>query len=106
VSVRVIAPEEAQLWSDISARGWSHGHPELRDFLLHLGALSAAREESLCFLAEHDGKPGAAGVRASMMALLCSAARLRFRSCDVVGCKQRSFTSVCTTPSTTDANWR
>jgi GNAT superfamily N-acetyltransferase len=62
VSVRVIAPEEAQLWSDISARGWSHEHPELRDFLLHLGAISAAREKSLCFLAEHDGKPGAAGV--------------------------------------------
>src|SRR3984893_4184966 len=62
VSVRVIAPEEAHLWSDISARGWSHEHPELRDFLLDLGAISAAREESLCFLAEHDGKPGAAGV--------------------------------------------
>ncbi|MGA7926467.1 MAG: hypothetical protein WCA20_10745 [Candidatus Sulfotelmatobacter sp.] len=62
VSVRIIAPEEAQLWSEISARGWSHEHPELRDFLLNLGTLSAAREESLCFLAEHDGKPGAAGV--------------------------------------------
>src|ERR1700693_5625185 len=58
-SVRVVAPEEAQLWSDISARGWSHEHPELRDFLLDLGAISAARQESLCFLAEHDGKPGA-----------------------------------------------
>jgi GNAT superfamily N-acetyltransferase len=62
VSVRLIAPDEAQLWSDISARGWSHEHPELRDFLLDLGALSAARAESLCFLAEYDGKPGAAGV--------------------------------------------
>lgn len=62
VSVRVIVPEEAQLWSDISARGWSHEHPELRDFLLDLGAISAAREDSRCFLAEYDGKPGAAGV--------------------------------------------
>jgi hypothetical protein len=62
VSVRLIVPEEAQLWSDISARGWSHEHPELGDFLLDLGAASAAREDSLCFLAEHDGKPGAAGV--------------------------------------------
>jgi hypothetical protein len=62
VRVRVIAPQEAQLWSDISARGWSHEHPELRDFLLNLGALSAAREDSRRFLAEHDGKPGAAGV--------------------------------------------
>jgi GNAT superfamily N-acetyltransferase len=62
VSVRLIAPEEAQLWSNISARGWSHEHPELGDFLRDLGAISAAREDSLCFLAEHDGEPGAAGV--------------------------------------------
>jgi GNAT superfamily N-acetyltransferase len=60
--VRIIAPDEAQLWSDISARGWSHEHPELRDFLLDLGAVSVAREGSVCFLAEHDGTPGAAGV--------------------------------------------
>jgi GNAT superfamily N-acetyltransferase len=62
INARVIAPEEAQVWSDISAKGWSHEHPELRDFLLDLGAISAAREDSLCFLAEYDGKPGAAGV--------------------------------------------
>ena len=62
VSVRVIGPQEAQLWTDISARGWAHEHPELLDFLVHLGAVSAAREQSLCFLAELDDKPGAAGV--------------------------------------------
>jgi hypothetical protein len=32
-----------------------HAHPDL-------GCISAAREESLCLLAEHNGKPGAAGV--------------------------------------------
>jgi hypothetical protein len=62
ISVRVIGPEEAQLWGDISARGWAHEHPELLEFLLELGAISAARDQSLCFLAELDGKPGAAGV--------------------------------------------
>ena len=62
INVRVIVPEEVQLWSDISAMGWSHEHPELRDFLLDLGAISAAREDSLCFLAEYGGKPGAAAV--------------------------------------------
>ncbi len=62
VSVRVIAPDEAQLWSEISARGWSHEHPELRDFLLDLGAVAAAREGGVCFLAEYEGTPGAAGV--------------------------------------------
>jgi GNAT superfamily N-acetyltransferase len=61
IQVRVVAPEEANLWSDISARGWSHEHPELGDFLLDLGAIAAAREDGVCFLAEHDGKPGAAG---------------------------------------------
>jgi len=62
VSVRVIVREEAQMWSDISAKGWSHEHPELCNFLLDLGAISAAREDSVCFLAEYEGKPGAAGV--------------------------------------------
>jgi GNAT superfamily N-acetyltransferase len=62
ITVRVIAPEETQLWSDVSARGWSHDHPEFRDFLLELGAVTAAREGSPCFLAEYEGKPGAAGV--------------------------------------------
>jgi GNAT superfamily N-acetyltransferase len=62
IRVRVIGPEEAQLWTDISAKGWAHDHPELLDFLLQLGAISSARENALCFLAELAGKPGAAGV--------------------------------------------
>jgi GNAT superfamily N-acetyltransferase len=62
LQVRMIGPEEARLWSEISAKGWAHDHPELQDFVQGLGAISAAREQSLCFLAEVDGKPGAAGV--------------------------------------------
>src|SRR5512141_1173704 len=62
ISVRVIEPHETTLWSDVSARGWAHEHPELMDFLLELGAIIAGREQGLCFLAESDGKPGAAGV--------------------------------------------
>jgi GNAT superfamily N-acetyltransferase len=62
IRVRVIDRSEAQLWSEVSARGWSHEHPELSDFLLQLGAISAARDESPCFLAEVGGMPGAAGV--------------------------------------------
>ena len=61
ISVRVTGPEEAQLWSNISARGWTHEHPELLDFCLQAGVISSAREQSLCFLGELDGKPGAAG---------------------------------------------
>jgi GNAT superfamily N-acetyltransferase len=62
VTVRVTGPEEAQLWNQISARGWTHEHPELLDFMLQAGAISSAREQSPCFLAEVDGQPGAAGV--------------------------------------------
>jgi GNAT superfamily N-acetyltransferase len=59
--VRVTGPEEAQLWASVSARGWSHEHPELFDFVQQTGAISAAREQCPCFLAELDGRPGAAG---------------------------------------------
>jgi GNAT superfamily N-acetyltransferase len=62
ISVRVIGPVEVRLWTNVSAKGWAHEHPELMDFLLQLGTISAAREQSLCFLAEIDGEPGAAGV--------------------------------------------
>jgi hypothetical protein len=106
VSARVIAPEEALLWSDISARGWSHEHPELRDFFLDLGAISAAREEVCAFLPNMTGNLAPLACCAFMMALLCSAARLRFRSCGIVGSKQRSFTSVCATRLTMDAIWQ
>jgi GNAT superfamily N-acetyltransferase len=59
--VRVVGGDEAQLWSDINARGWTHEHPEFEDFVRDSGVLVAAREFSPCFLAEIDGTPGAAG---------------------------------------------
>lgn len=62
IRVRVIGPEEGALWADVNARGWAHDHPELLDFLLQVGTISSAREQSLCFLAEIQGKPGAAAV--------------------------------------------
>jgi GNAT superfamily N-acetyltransferase len=62
ITVRVINPEEATLWSKISARGWAHDHPEFQGFLESFGVLVAAREQSVCFLAELDGQAGAAGV--------------------------------------------
>jgi GNAT superfamily N-acetyltransferase len=62
VAVRVIGAEEAALWSDVSARGWTHEHPEFEPFVRQMGELCTARENCPCFLAEVDGKPGAAGV--------------------------------------------
>jgi GNAT superfamily N-acetyltransferase len=61
IRVRVAGPEEAQLWTDTSARGWTHDHPELLDFILQTSAISSAREHSLCFLADFEGQPGASG---------------------------------------------
>ncbi len=61
VTVRVAADEEAALWSDVSSRGWAHEHPEMRDFLQQFGAIGFAREKSVNFIAELDGKAGAAG---------------------------------------------
>ena len=62
ISVRVIAPEQAQLWTEVSARGWAHEHPELLDTVLQLGTIISGRQQSSCFLAEIDHQPGAAGV--------------------------------------------
>jgi hypothetical protein len=61
INIRVAGPEEAQLWSNISARGWTHEHPEFVDFLLEIGAISSARRQGVCFLGELEGKPAAAG---------------------------------------------
>ena len=61
VRVRVVARGEAELWSDVSARGWTHEHPEFEQFVRGMGAVCVAREQSPCFLAEIDGVPAAAG---------------------------------------------
>jgi len=61
IRVRVVGAEEAEAWSRVSARGWTHEHPELTDFMEQMGALMVARAQSPCFLAEADGVAGAAG---------------------------------------------
>ncbi len=61
ISVRVIAADETERWTAVSARGWTHEHPELEEFMDRVGAILVAREQSPCFLAELDGMPGAAG---------------------------------------------
>ena len=61
ISVRLAGPSEAQLWSDVAAKGWTHDDPELREFFLDFGAIMTARAGNVCFLAELDGEPGATG---------------------------------------------
>jgi len=60
-TVRVANVEEADLWADVSARGWAQEAPALFEFLRGFGQVAFARERSACFLAEWDGVPAAAG---------------------------------------------
>jgi GNAT superfamily N-acetyltransferase len=62
IKVRIIAPEEAELWTDINVRGWTADHPQFVDSIRQIGTVMSRRKQSLCFLAEVDGQPGAAGV--------------------------------------------
>jgi GNAT superfamily N-acetyltransferase len=66
VTVGVTERADSELWSEISARGWAadwaNEHPELVEYLKEFGSLTTKREQTVCFLAEVDGKPGAAGV--------------------------------------------
>ncbi len=61
IRVRVVGADEAEVWGRVSALGWTHEHPELKEFMEQMGALMVAREQSPCFLAEIDGVAGAAG---------------------------------------------
>ncbi len=61
IVVRVAAAEDMAVWADVNVRGWSHGHPELTEFLEEMGALMAARAQNVCFVAESEGIAGAAG---------------------------------------------
>jgi GNAT superfamily N-acetyltransferase len=62
INVRIIGPDEAQLWTEISAKGWASDRPEFIDFFLQFGKIASSRQQSVYFLAELAGKPGAAGV--------------------------------------------
>jgi hypothetical protein len=62
VKVRWIGPGEAELWAEVSARGWASEHPEFVEGIRDFGRVSAARDGSFCFLAEIDGQVGSAGV--------------------------------------------
>lgn len=61
IRVRVVAADEAELWSSVSARGWTHEHPEFEEFVRGIGPVCVARQNSPCFLAEIDEVSGAAG---------------------------------------------
>ena len=61
VEARIIGSEESDLWAQVAAAGWSDVAPELEDFLMRLGRVNAARRDMVCFLAENEHGPIAAG---------------------------------------------
>jgi len=60
IQVRLIEAGEEELWAQTAARGWSE-FPEVVDFVLDLGRVTARRADALSFLAELDGQPVATG---------------------------------------------
>jgi hypothetical protein len=61
IRVRLVQPEEQDLWAQTGARGWSESR-ELADQLLDIMRVSGRRPAARAFLAELDGKAIAAGV--------------------------------------------
>jgi GNAT superfamily N-acetyltransferase len=62
ITTRVIEPDEADLWTTISAEAWLAEMPELSEFFLGLGKTSVGCEGGMPFLAELDGRPIATGM--------------------------------------------
>ena len=61
IKVRLTLPEEAELWAQVSARGWGHQNPEVLAFMAEFGKIALSKEDAHCFIAELDGTAGAAG---------------------------------------------
>lgn len=58
--IRLIETNERESWARLAARGWSQD-PQFADFIFDLSRIVAAREGSLCFIAELAGQPIATG---------------------------------------------
>ena len=63
VQTRIAGPGEHDLWGATSAQGWSE-YPELAEFMLDLGRVTAMSRGTYAFLAEIDGTPVATGALA------------------------------------------
>jgi hypothetical protein len=60
VQVRIVGPEDQELWAQTAAGGWSQ-HAEFAGIVLELARITAARAQALSFLAELDGRAVATG---------------------------------------------
>ncbi len=62
IGTRTITEADADLWAEISAKGWATEHESLGEFMLGFGKIAARTSGGQPFLAELDGVPaGAAG---------------------------------------------
>ena len=61
ISVRLINAEEAELYTQLSTKAWTHDYPEHAAFMEQLTSVSLAREQGPCFIADLDGQPAATG---------------------------------------------
>ncbi len=61
IKVRLVQKQERELCAKLTAKGWSE-HPELTNFLLEIGQISAESAGALSFFAESEGQPIATGV--------------------------------------------
>ena len=106
VRVRIIGRDEAQLWSDINAKGWTHEHPEFENFVRDSGVLLVAREGSPCFLAEANGAPGAAGASIVHEGVALFGERPRHPSFDAEDYSRHCSKRACVTPRSMDVIWQ
>jgi len=56
IRARVIGPDEREQWAALCVQGWSE-YKEYASSILELARVSTAREDSVCFVAELEGKP-------------------------------------------------
>ena len=60
IRVRIIGPEEADLWSRVAGQGWGSESAELAEFIERFGQVAVRSRNVFSFLAELDGQPIAA----------------------------------------------
>lgn len=61
VEVRRIVEDEADLWAEVAAEGWSTEHESLGEFMLAFGRIAARAKGGHPFIAELGGRPVGAG---------------------------------------------
>lgn len=61
VTTRIVSKEEAKMWAQISAKGWSSVDAGLATFVLEFGRVAAQCKGSFPYLAEIDGQPVGTG---------------------------------------------